>query len=144
MVGRIRHEIEGVVKIYSVDDEFNVEVDAASVSNRILASLGGAGLRTNQIESGIRAHSGSDPLFRLFGIPLGSSQLPVGIDVQVVSAGDGTLVTATAYDRLGWYANKKLVWGEDVVDRKLTGLLNTVRSAVHQPMLPERKATFNP
>lgn len=132
------------MKIYSMDDEFNVEVDVASVSGRILASLDGAGLRTNQIESGIQAHSGSDFLFRLFGIPLGSSQLPVGIDVQVTSAGDGTLVSATVYDRLGWYVNKKLPWGEDVVDRKLTGLLNTVRSAADQPMLPERKAKFNP
>ena len=137
-------KLGGVVKIYSLDDEFNVKVDAASVSGRILESLDGAGLRTNQIESGIEAHSGSDFLFRLFGIPLGSSQLPVGIDVRVTSAGDQTLVSATAYDRLGWYANKKLPWGEDVVARKLTGLLNTVRSAADQPILPERKATFNP
>jgi hypothetical protein len=112
-----------------MDDEFNVEVDAATVSGRILASLDGGGLRTNQIESGIQAHSGSDFLVRLLGIPLGSSQLPVGID---------------AYDRLGWYINKKSLWGEDVIDRKLTGLLNMVRSAADQPMLPERKATFNP
>jgi hypothetical protein len=132
------------VKIYSMDDEFNVEVDADSVSGRILATLDKEGLRASQTEFGIQAHSGSDFLFRLFGIPLGSSQLPVGIDVRVTSAGDETLVSATAYDRLGWYANKKLPWGEDVVDRKLTGLLNTVRSAAHQPMLPERKATFNP
>lgn len=97
-----------------MDDEFNVEVDVASVSGRILASLDGAGLRTNQIESGIQAHSGSDFLFRLFGIQLGSSQLPVGIDVRVTSAGDETLVSATAYDRLGWYVNKGLPWGEDV------------------------------
>lgn len=127
-----------------MDDEFNVEVGAASVSGRILASLDRAGLRTDQIESGIHGHSGSDLLFRLFGIPLGSRQLPVGIDVRVTSAGDETLVSATAYDRLGWYVNKKLPWGEDVVDRKLTGLLNTVRAAADQPMLPERKATFNP
>ena len=138
------HEIGGVVKIYSMDDEFNVEVDVASVSGRILTTLDGAGLRTSQIESGIQAHSGSDFLFRLLGIPLGSNQLPVGIDVRVTSAGDETLVSATAYDRLGWYVNKKLFWGEDVVDHKLTGLLNTVRSAADQPMLPERKARFNP
>ncbi|XAS68625.1 hypothetical protein V3C33_04820 [Micrococcaceae bacterium Sec5.7] len=127
-----------------MDDDFNVEGDAASLTGRIRTSLDGAGLRTNQIESGIRAHAGSDFLFRLLGIPLGSSQLPVGIDVRLTSVGDDTRVSATAYDRLGWYFDKKLFWGEEVVDRKLTGLLNMVRSAADQPMLPERKATFNP
>lgn len=132
------------MKIYSMDDEFNVEGDAASLTSRILTSLKRAGLRTNQSESGIQAHGGSDLLFRLLGIPLGSSQLPVGIDIRVSSAGDSTQVSATAYDRLGWYFNEKLVWGEDVMDQKLTGLLNIVRSAADTPTLPERKATFNP
>lgn len=127
-----------------MDDEFNMEGDASASSTRILASLAQAGLRTSRTEAGIQARAGSDFLFRLLGIPLGSSQLPVGIDVRVISAGDDTRVSATAYDRLGWYFNKKLVWGEDVVDRKLTDLLNTVRAAAGKPALPERKATFNP
>jgi hypothetical protein len=132
------------VKIYSMDDEFNVEGDTTSLIARIRTSLDRAGLRTNQSDAGIQAHGGSDFLFRLLGIPLGSSQLPVGIDVRLASAGDNTRVSATAYDRLGWYFNKKPVWGEDVVDRKLTELLNTVRSAADKQTLPERKATFNP
>jgi len=127
-----------------MDDEFTVEGDTASLTARIRTSLDGARLQINQIESGIRAHAGSDFLFRVLGIPLGSSQLPVGIDIRLTSVGDDTLVSATAYDRLGWYFNKKLFWGEEVVDRKLTELLNIVRSAADQPMLPEGKSTFNP
>lgn len=70
--------------------------------------------------------------------------MPIGIDIQVTTAGGQTRVAATAYDRLGWYFNKQLLWGEAVEDRKLTELLNIVRSTMGQSMLPERKATFNP
>jgi hypothetical protein len=131
------NEIGDAVKIYSMDDEFDVEGDASALSAQILASLAQAGLRTSRTEAGIHAQAGSDFLFRLLGTPLGSNRLPVGIDVQVISAGDNIQVSASAYDRLGWYFNKKLVWGEDVVDRKLIDLLNTVRSAANKPTLPE-------
>lgn len=132
------------MKIYTMVDSFTVTEDAESTSRRILDRLNSVGLKADEIQTGIRARGGSDIIFRIFGIPLGSNSLPVGLDVQV-SAGDGeTTVGATAYDRLGWYMNRKLVWGENVVDRKLTGLLNEVRSATGQPELPGKRATFNP
>lgn len=127
-----------------MDDEFNVEGDAHAVSAQILTSLAQAKLHTSRTEAGIQARAGSDFLFRLLGTPLGSSHLPVGVDVRLISARDYTRVSATAYDRLGWYFNKKLVWGEHVMDRKLTDLLNAVRAAANKSPLPERKATFSP
>ena len=127
-----------------MNDEFNVEGEAPAVAAQILTSLAQARLHTSRTETGIQARAGSDLLFRLLGAPLGASQLPVGLDVRLISAGDVTRVSATAYDRLGWYFNKKLVWGEHVMDRKLTDLLNAVRAAANKPPLPERKASFNP
>jgi hypothetical protein len=70
--------------------------------------------------------------------------LPVGLDVRVAPCEKGTTIDALAYDRLGWYVNSKLFWGENVLDRKLTRLLNEVRSATGQPDLPEGSAAFNP
>jgi hypothetical protein len=94
-----------------MDDEFDVEGDASALSAQILASLAQAGLRTSRTEAGIHVQAGSDFLFRLLGTPLGSNQLPVGIDVQVISAGDNIQVSASAYDRLGWYFNKSSFGG---------------------------------
>lgn len=55
-----------------------------------------------------------------------------------------TRVTSSAYDRLGWYVTKKLFWGEDNLNRRLTELLNEVRAAVGQPMLSQQTAAFKP
>src|SRR4051812_1838825 len=75
----------GAVKIYSMDDEFNMEGAPSALYEQILVSLAQAGLRTSRTDAGIQARAGSDFLFRLLGTPLGSSQLPVGIDVRVIS-----------------------------------------------------------
>lgn len=96
------------MKIYTMVDSFTVNEDAESISRRILDHLNSAGLRPDQTQSGIQAHAGSDIMFRLLGIPLGSNSLPVGLDVQIAPSDDGALIAATAYDRLGWYMNKKL------------------------------------
>lgn len=45
------NEIGDAVKIYSMDDEFDVEGDASALSAQILASLAQAGLRTSRTEA---------------------------------------------------------------------------------------------
>lgn len=62
-----------------------------------------------------------------------------GID-DLLPKSDDRWITATR--RAQGIADRGL--GCAPVDRKLTGLLNSVRSAADRPMLPERKATFSP
>lgn len=131
------------MKIYSMNDEFTVQGSPELVSQRILDALNTAGLSTDQTPDGIEVRAGSDILLRLFGFLLVPNSFPVGLTVHVVSEEEGTRVTSSAYDRLGWYINKKLLWGEDVLNRRLTDLLNTVRTATGQPTLHQGKATFN-
>lgn len=131
------------MKIYSMNDEFTVQGNPESVSQRILDALNTAGLSTDQTPDGIEVRAGSDILLRLFGFLLAPNSFPVGLTVHVASEEEGTRVTSSAYDRLGWYINKKLLWGEDVLNRRLTDLLNMVRTATGQPTLHQGKATFN-
>lgn len=131
------------MKIYSMNDDFTVQGSPESVSQRILHALNTAGLSTDQTPDGIEVRAGSDILLRLFGFLLAPDKFPVGLTVHVASAEEGTRVTSSAYDRLGWYINKKLFWGEDVLNRRLTELLNMVRTATGQPALHQGKATFN-
>lgn len=131
------------MKIYSMNDDFTVQGSPESVSRRILQALNTAGLSTDQTPDGIEVRAGSDILLRLFGFLLAPDKFPVGLTVHVASAEEGTKVTSSAYDRLGWYINKKLFWGEGVLNRRLTELLNMVRTATGQPVLHPGKATFN-
>ncbi|WCI08971.1 hypothetical protein PJ267_03110 [Arthrobacter sp. OVS8] len=131
------------MKNYTLDDSFTVTEDVQLVSRRIVDHLSSAGLRPNETQDGIEVRAGSDLLIRLLGIPLGSKWLPVGIDVHVAEDEQATTVTSAAYDRLGWYVNKKLMWGEDVLNRRLTELLNEVRTALGKPELPQGSATFS-
>lgn len=127
-----------------MDDNFMVKEDVESTSSRIFAHLKSVGYKPEMSPNGIQVRTGSAILFRLFGIPLGSNSLPLGLDVQMAPIGDGTRVTSAAYDRLGWYLNKRPLWGEQVLDRKLTGLLNVIRTAAGEGPVPEKKANYNP
>ncbi|MEV7136417.1 hypothetical protein AB0N24_26530 [Arthrobacter sp. NPDC093128] len=132
------------MKHYTMDDRFTASEDAELISSRIADHLGSAGLIPNKSENDIEVRAGSELLFRLFGFLLVPTSFPVGLTVHVAPDEDGTTVTCSAYDRLGWYVNKKLFWGEDLLNRKLTELLNEVRSAAGQSKLPVGTATFNP
>lgn len=132
------------MKKYTMEDSFTVKEDVNLVSRRIVDHLSSAGLRPKQTQNGIEVRAGSDILLRLLGFLLAPNSFPVGLDVYAAKGEEGTRVTSSAYDRLGWYVNKKLFWGEDVLNRRLTQLLNEVRAAAGQPELPERSATFNP
>lgn len=132
------------MKIYTMDDSFTVAEDVNLVSRRIVDHLSSAGLRPNQTQDGIQVRAGSDILLRLLGFLLVPNSYPVGLEVHVAEDEQGTKVTSAAYDRLGWYVNKKLLWGEDVLSRRLTELLNEVRTALGKPELPQRSATFSP
>jgi hypothetical protein len=132
------------MKNYTMEDSFTVREDANLLSGRISNHLGAVGLRPNQTQNGIEVRAGSDILFRLLGTLLGFRRFPVGLEVFVRSDEEGTRVTSYAYDRLGWYITKKLFWGEDNLNRRLTDLLNEVRTAAGQPMLFQRTAAFNP
>ena len=132
------------MKSYTMEDSFTVAEDANLLSGRIANHLGAVGLRPNQTQNGIEVRAGSDTLFRLLGTLLGFRRFPVGLEVVVRSDEEGTRVISSAYDRLGWYVTKKLFWGEDNLNRRLTDLLNEVRTAAGQPMLSQRTAVFNP
>lgn len=132
------------MKSYTMEDSFTVREDATLLSGRICKHLSAVGLRPNQTQNGIEVRAGSDILFRLLGALLGFRRFPVGLDVSIRSDEEGTRVTSSAYDRLGWYVTKKLFWGEDNLNRRLNDLLNEVRTAAGQPMLSQRTAAFNP
>lgn len=132
------------MKRYTMEDSFTVSGDVDLITRRIVDRLSSAGLKPNQVQNSIEVRTGSDLLLRLFGFLLAPNNFPVGLTVHVVADEEGSRVKSSAYDRLGWYVNKKLFWGEDVLNRKLTNLLNEVRAAAGQSKLPLGTATFNP
>jgi hypothetical protein len=132
------------MKSYTMEDSFTVNEDVNLLSARIADHLGAVGLRPHRTQAGLEVRAGSDTLFRLFGAFLGFRRFPVGLEVFVRSDEDGTRVTSSVYDRLGWYLTKKLFWGEADLNGRLTELLNEVRTASGQPLLSQRTATFSP
>lgn len=124
------------MKKHSKVDTFKVRGDVETTLNKVVEHLKSRRMKPKRIDGIVQVHAGSDLMFRLFGaaIPLGSKNLPTGLDVHAAPEGEHTVVTSHAYDRLGWYATDALFWGADrILEDKLMALVSSVRTALDEP-----------
>lgn len=108
--------------LYSREDHFVVNQSLSQVQSVLSTHLRSLGCRVEVEAGALNCRLGSDLMFRLFGaaVPIGRKNIPVGATVRFEpSDGDGTALNVRTYDRLGWYMNKRLLWGgQEELERK--------------------------
>lgn len=98
---------------------------ASAAAAAIAQSFSGSTTKVQHVGDIVRVRTGSNWRYRLLGNSLsGSGALPVALDVEVTSMGEGSIVQARAYDTLGWRMTVRTFTGaEKVFDARLMKLL---------------------
>lgn len=120
--------------LYNREDDFVVNQNLSQARSNLSTHLRSFGCRVEAgAEADLTCSIGSDLIFRLFGaaIPVGRKNIPVGATISFQAMQDGhTALSVRIYDRLGWYMNKRLVWGgQGELERKLDWLTKEIRGA---------------
>lgn len=118
--------------LYNREDHFRVDQDTNQAQSKLSTHLSSLGCRVDADTDVLTCHIGSDLIFRLFGaaIPIGKNNIPIGATIHFEPTGGGTVVDVKTYDRLGWYMNKRLLWGgQEELERKLDWLTSEIRAA---------------
>ena len=115
---------------HSRNDEFPTPLSAARARRVLADHFRALRFSVKDLPDGLEVRAGSDFIFRLLGF-LAPRSLPVGLTVQLEERTGGTIVTASASDRLGRYPSDRMFFGtEEALDGKLAALLKESRTAL--------------